>query len=72
MKSRKELYTNGDLLNVDKLVKLFEAGLTSIHISLYDDPEQIERFLIMRNKAGIKVEQFILRERFYLRRKDTV
>lgn len=63
-KSRIELYTNGDLLNVDKLVKLFDAGLTSIHISLYDDPEQIERFLIMRNKAGIKVEQFILRERF--------
>ena len=63
-KSRIELYTNGDLLNVDKLVKLFDAETTSIHISLYDDPEQIERFLIMRNKAGIKVEQFILRERF--------
>lgn len=63
-KSRIELYTNGDLLNVDKLVKLFDAGLTSIHISLYDNPEQIERFLIMRNKAGVKVEQFILRERF--------
>lgn len=63
-KSRIELYTNGDLLNVKKLAELFNSGLTSIHISLYDGPEQIEKFLSIRDMAGIKDEQFILRERF--------
>ena len=32
-KSRIELYTNGDLLNVDKLVKLFDAG-SHLYISV--------------------------------------
>lgn len=63
-KSRIELYTNGDLLDVDQLVRLFGSGLTSIHISMYDGPEQIEKFSIMRDAAGIRSEQFILRERF--------
>ncbi|MBI5402024.1 MAG: SPASM domain-containing protein [Ignavibacteriae bacterium] len=68
-KSRIELYTNGDLLNVKKLAELFNSGCTSIHISLYDGPEQIEKFLSMRDMAGIKDEQFIIRERF-LPKKD--
>lgn len=63
-KSRIELYTNGDLLNVSKLKELFAAGLTSIHISMYDGPEQIEKFQIMRDLAGINAECCILRERF--------
>jgi radical SAM protein with 4Fe4S-binding SPASM domain len=62
--SRLELYTNGDLLNVEKLIKLFNSGLTSIHISLYDGPEQMERFLTICDKIGLKAEQFVLRERF--------
>lgn len=62
--SRLELYTNGDLLNAGKVKKLFECGLSSIHISLYDGPEQIVKFTEMRDKAAIKEEQFILRERY--------
>lgn len=62
--ARIELYTNGDALNEKKLAALFASGLSSVHISLYDGPEQIEKFLEMRNKAGIKVDQFILRKRY--------
>ncbi len=65
--SRLELYTNGDMLNAEKLVKLFKSGLTSIHISLYDGTEQKEKFLSMRDTAGIEAGRFILRERFLSR-----
>lgn len=66
-KSRIELYTNGDPLDAGKLFKLFKDGLSSIHISLYDSLEQKEKFLTMKDKAGIKDEQFFLRERFLKR-----
>lgn len=62
--ARTELYTNGDMLNAEKLSKLFDSGLSSVHISLYDGPEQTDLFIAMRDIAGIDPERFILRERF--------
>ncbi len=67
--SRIELYTNGDVLNSGKIIQMYEAGLTSIHISLYDGPEQVDKFIEMRDQAGIDQEGFILRERFLTKEK---
>ena len=42
--ARTELVTNGDVLNKNRLKKLFEYGLNTILISVYDGPEDAERF----------------------------
>ena len=62
--SRIELYTNGDALTIEKLVGLFESGLSSIHVSLYDGSEQNELFIEMTKKAGLTHDRVILRERY--------
>lgn len=64
-RSRLEVYTNGDFVTVEKLVRLFEAGLTSIHISLYDGPHQLEEFAKIREATGLGGHQVILRDRYY-------
>ena len=35
-----EIITNGDVLNKDRLRKLFEAGLSTLLISVYDGPDE--------------------------------
>ena len=63
-KSRIELITNGDHLKLEKLKKLFEAGLTQISVSLYDGPHQIENFKKLKLDASLSDEQFDLRFRW--------
>jgi radical SAM protein with 4Fe4S-binding SPASM domain len=67
--SRIELYTNGDFLNVKNLKEFFDAGLASIHISLYDGQAQIVEFTEMKKDARLKDEQVILRERYFTKEK---
>ena len=62
--TRIEMVTNGDHLTMDKLNKIFAAGLTQISVSLYDGPEQVKPFEDMRFKAGLNKEQFDIRERW--------
>lgn len=62
--SRIEVNTNGDLLSVDKLKRLFSAGLDTLSVSLYDGPDQIEKFEEMTNQAELSSEQVILRRRY--------
>lgn len=62
--SRIEIYTNGDFLTEGNLKGFFIAGLTSMHISMYDGPEQEGRFNEMRKQAGLGGEQMVLRARY--------
>ena len=62
--NRIELITNGDHLKIDKLLKLFEFGLTQISVSLYDGPHQIENFKKLKLEAKLSDEQFDLRFRW--------
>lgn len=62
--NRIELITNGDHLKIEKLKKLFEAGLTQISVSLYDGPHQIENFKKLQLEANLSDEQFDLRFRW--------
>lgn len=64
--ARIEVITNGDFLTVDLIHRLFAAGLSSIHVSLYDGPHQVEYFSQMRVEAGVTDKQLVLRERYLL------
>jgi radical SAM protein with 4Fe4S-binding SPASM domain len=59
-----EVNTNGDLLNLDNLTKLFKSGLDAISISMYDGPHQIASFETLRKKAMLSPDQVFLRRRY--------
>ena len=39
-----ELITNGDVLNKKRILRLFESGLSTLLISVYDGPEDMDKF----------------------------
>jgi radical SAM protein with 4Fe4S-binding SPASM domain len=63
--SRIEIVSNGDVLNLERLKKLFEAGLDTISLSLYDGPFQVEKFTEMRQAAGLGEKHVVLRRRYF-------
>jgi len=62
--SKIEIVTNGDVLNHKRLEKLFEAGLTTILISVYDGKEQEEKFYKMCKDLNLKDSSYIIRNRY--------
>ncbi|MDC1054086.1 SPASM domain-containing protein [Alphaproteobacteria bacterium] len=62
--SRLELVTNGDVLNLNKLLKLFNNGLDKILISVYDSKEDVIKFENLIKEAKLKKDQFIIRHRY--------
>ena len=68
--ARTELVTNGDVLNKNRLKKLFEYGLNTILISVYDGPEDAERFKKLCLDVNLNKEQFVIRHRYYSEEQD--
>lgn len=64
-KVRVEMVSNGDLLTGKKLKKLYESGLDTINISMYDGSHQIEYFNNIRIEAGVPEDAIVLRRRYY-------
>lgn len=62
---RLEMVSNGDLLTVKKLKKLYESGLDTINISMYDGSHQIEYFNNIVKEANIPKEVVVLRRRYF-------
>ena len=63
--SRIELITNGDTLTPSVIGRLMESGLTTLLISVYDGPEDAERFAKMcKEDAGLEDDQYVIRNRF--------
>ena len=60
-----EIVTNGDPLNVKKIVKLYKSKVSQLVISLYDGPEQILKFNDMMKMANIPETFVTLRDRWY-------
>jgi radical SAM protein with 4Fe4S-binding SPASM domain len=60
-----ELVTNGDKVTSKLARELFNNGLDLMIISMYDGPEQIEKFTKIFEEAGISDQQYILRDRWY-------
>ena len=65
-----ELITNGDVLNLERLIKLFNSGLTTILISVYDGKEDEEKFQKLVEKAGLNEKQYVIRNRYLPPEKD--
>ena len=59
-----EIVTNGDPLNEKNLLKLYKSNLSTLVVSLYDGPEQKDKFLNMRDKLKIPVDFLVLRDRW--------
>lgn len=59
-----DVVTNGDLVNVKVLKKLFDAGLDTLNISMYDGVHQIDHFTKMITTAELTNKQVILRRRY--------
>lgn len=62
--ARVEIVTNGDLATADKIANLFAAGLSTLCVSLYDGPHQIDYFKALQEQLGLKGEQLVLRPRW--------
>lgn len=62
--SRLEVVSNGDRVTAKKMTELFDAGLTTLLISMYDGPEQIEFFESMVSETQLPKDAVILRKRY--------
>ncbi len=65
-----EVITNGDPLNDKRALKLFEAGVSVLLISVYDGPKEAENFLKMMKKINIDKSRYVIRNRYYGEDKD--
>ena len=63
--SNVEIITNGDVLTASKMQDLHLAKISKILISMYDGPEQIEKFKNMTKQANVPEDMVILRDRWY-------
>lgn len=61
---RIESVSDGDFVTPAKLRKLFNAGLNTLLISMYDGPHQLEHFQAMKEEVGLRDDQLILRVRW--------
>ena len=60
-----EIVTNGDVLTPKILRKIYDAKAGRFLISMYDGPEQIEKFKKIIKKSGVPEDFVILRDRWY-------
>lgn len=62
---RVEITTNGDPLNLKLVRELRSSGLHKLIVSMYDGPQQIEKFKKLFTEAGVTEEFYVLRDRWY-------
>ncbi len=65
-----ELITNGDVLNLTRIKKLFSSGLSTLLISVYDGPEDMDKFQNLCKEANLDENQFVIRKRYLPPEKD--
>lgn len=63
--SNVEIITNGDVLSSKSLQELYLSKASKVLVSMYDGPEQINKFQEMTKKANVPEEFIILRDRWY-------
>jgi radical SAM protein with 4Fe4S-binding SPASM domain len=68
--ARVEMVTNGDALNETRLTKLFNSGLKTVLISVYDGKEDADRFEALCKIVGLDDDQFVIRHRYLPEEKD--
>ena len=63
--SNVEIVTNGDVLSASRMQDLHLAKASKILVSMYDGPEQIEKFKNMTKQANVPEDMVILRDRWH-------
>ena len=63
-KAKISLVTNGDVLNEKRMTKLFESGLSTLLISVYDGPEDAEKFQKMCDNLKLDKDRYVIRHRY--------
>ena len=63
--SKVEIITNGDVLSSKKLQDLYISNVSKVLVSMYDGPQQIEKFKKMTLNANVPEDIVILRDRWY-------
>lgn len=70
-KIRLEIVTNGDRLNPQLIKDLYGAGCNYLVVSMYDGPEQVEKFRTMFSAASAALDtDYILRDRWHTEADD--
>tara|TARA_B100001123_G_C15192897_1_gene980152 strand:- start:191 stop:1081 length:891 start_codon:yes stop_codon:yes gene_type:complete len=69
-KSKIEIVTNGDVLNKERLIKLFKNGLSTILISVYDGKEDAVKFDKLCLDCNLNTSQYVIRHRYLPPEKD--
>ena len=62
--SKIEIVPNGDVLDKDRLKKLYDHGLTTILISVYDGKKEEDGFHEMCESLNLKKSQYVIRNRY--------
>ena len=65
-----EMVTNGDVLNLIRLKRLFAKGLSKILISAYDGKIEADKLSQLCIDAGLSKHQFIVRHRYLSEEQD--
>ncbi len=59
-----EIITNGDVLNINRIKKLFKSGFSTLLVSVYDGPEDEKKFYNLCSEAGLRENQYVIRNRY--------
>ncbi len=59
-----EIITNGDVLNKERILKLFSSGLSALIISIYDGEKEYDEMKKLLSESGLKDEQYKIRKRY--------
>ena len=59
-----EVITNGDVLNAARIKKLFDSGLSTLLISVYDGVEDEKKFYKLCEESGLQNNQYVIRNRY--------
>ncbi len=68
--ARIEMISNGDVLNEERLKKLYDSGLDRLQISLYDGEEQHYNFVKLGKKLNLSNKKYVLRARYLPEEQD--
>ena len=68
--ARIEIITNGDVLNKQRLKKLYSSGLDRLQVSLYDGEEQYHNFKKLGESLKLNDVQYALRKRYLPEEQD--
>ncbi len=68
--ARIEIISNGDVLNAERLKKIYDHGLDRMLISLYDGEEQYLRFKNLGEQLRLSNYQYVLRKRYLPEEQD--